>query len=104
MQGIQFFFDEAFQGELENETAIISLGVAFGEQVRRRGHFSWVRLVDEFGEETVLVHDDAEIILSPVSMIKKRIDERDHYNLDELCNGAIAQVDELIETGNYTPR
>lgn len=74
---VQDLYDGMLERREPDANAAVALGVAFGELVRMEGAFRWVRLKDEFGEETCVAGpaDSAgnRAFIAPVSMLRKRL-------------------------------
>jgi len=91
----------------ENEVdsgKLISLGVIFGELVRKKAKYEWVRVSDDFGEENALSPLGTTIVLYPISMMQKRLRSGETVNIAALRDGAIEYVDENLISGNYESR
>ena len=90
--------------QIQDAGARIALGIAFGQLFADRGDFEWVRVSDEYGEETALAVVGKKITIFPISMIQKRLENRDKLNIESLIIETEMEVDNLIESGNYQSR
>jgi hypothetical protein len=94
---IQRLYDAFIEEEITDADAIISLGLAFGENIAQNGGFEWVRIEDEYGEETSLRLIGKTVYCHPISMIQKRIERREGADIGELTDDAVAHVLEMSE-------
>lgn len=101
---LQQLFDEAVAGQRPVQEAILSLGIAFGDRMAAEHPLEWVRVSDEFGEETVLARKSSQLIIAPISVVQKRVDSREMWNLSELAERLAALIEEKFESGNYRSR
>ncbi len=101
---VQELFNAVVRDHPENVKAQIALGAAFGELIVSQANYEWVRVSDEYGEETALCHRETAVTCFPISMLQKRISKREEVDLVELCDATIAVVAEAVATGKYTPR
>ncbi|KPJ92275.1 MAG: hypothetical protein AMJ53_09715 [Gammaproteobacteria bacterium SG8_11] len=76
-----------------------SLGIVLGDTFVQEMGFHWVIVEDEFGRDPAIRYKDTSIILYPLTMISKRIENGQTVDVFELFNGAAAKVEELIEQG-----
>lgn len=104
LASLQQLFDEAVAGQLPVREAILSLGIAFGDHIAAEYPLEWVRVSDEYGEETVLARKSSQLIIAPISVIQKRIDSREMWDLSELAERLAALIEGKFESGDYQPR
>jgi hypothetical protein len=95
MANVQALYD-ALLNKNPSDEALISLGMAFGEQIIARSDFEWVRIIDEYGEETCVAAPGKDIFCPPISMIQKRIRRSEAMNLSEFADGIIEMIREKI--------
>lgn len=84
--------------------ALIALGLAFGEQVAAASDFEWVRVSDEYGDETCLAPPRKQIFCAPISMIQKRIGRQERLDIAVLRDETIATVRKRIAEGQAADR
>lgn len=84
--------------------AVIAIALYFGELVRINSGFEWVRVSDEYGEETCLSPPGKSIVCAPISMIQKRLEKPEALNVQEMGEGAIELVLRRVEEGQVGSR
>ena len=77
--------------------ASIALGLAFGEQIVSTAAFEWMRVSDEYGEETCVSPPGKEIFCAPISMLQKRLKRREAIDVARLRDEMIALIHERID-------
>ena len=100
---VQALYD-VLVAEDAGDEALIALGLAFGELIAAAPDFEWVRVSDEYGEETCVAARGKEISCAPISMIQKRIERRERVDIAELRDGIIASIRERIAEGSAKER
>ena len=83
---------------------IIAAGLAFGELLAQKVPLEWVRVKDEFGEETVLAVPGLKVFCSPISMIQKRIKGSEQVSITELCDATASELQRMAASGEYDSR
>lgn len=83
---------------------VIVAGLAFGELIAVEGGYEWVRVGDEYGEETMLSPCGTQIVCAPISMIQKRIAASEAINIAELRDETIKMLQRQIDGGDYRKR
>lgn len=101
---VQRLYDAVARDHSENVEAQIAVGMAFGEMIISKADYEWVRISDEYGEETALCHRAAAVTCFPISMLQKRISKREEIDLVELRDATIAVVEEAVTNGDWQPR
>ncbi len=101
---VQRLYDAVARDHPEHVEAQIAVGMAFGEMIISKADYEWVRVSDEYGEETALCHRAAAVTCFPISMLQKRISKREAVDLVELRDATIAVVEEAVTNGNWQPR
>ena len=96
---VQRLYDDYLNEQITDEDAIISLGLAFGDEVRRHGNFVWARVVDKYGDETCVAAPKHEVHSAPISMIQKRLRRQERIDLKHLRDATIAVMEERILSG-----
>ena len=76
-----------------------SMGIVLGDTFVQEMGFHWVIVEDEYGRDPAIKYKETSIILYPLTMISKRIENGETVDVFELFNGAAAKVEELIEQG-----
>ena len=74
-----------------------SMGVILGDTFVQEMGFHWVVLEDEYGRDPAIKYKKTSIILYPLTMLSKRIENGEDFDVFEIFNGTAAKVDELIE-------
>lgn len=91
---VQILYDVVCQNHPDNVEAQIAVGLAFGEVIASETGYEWVRVIDEYGEETALSPIGLNAACHPISMVQKRMSNQEDVDLGELRDGVI----EIIET------
>ena len=101
---VQMLYDVVARDLPERVDAQIAVGMAFGEMIVSKAGYEWVRVSDEYGEETALCHRSIAATCFPISMLQKRISRREAVDLVELRDGTIAAVEQAVAAGDCQPR
>ena len=80
------------------------MGISFGEKFVETGRYNWVRVSDEYGDETCVSPKGLKVNVAPISMIQKRIDDNLKVDFKNLFNETDKVVRDLIESGEYDKR
>ena len=78
---VQNLYDEFLQTSLDFQEGIIALGLSFGQLLLEEDNFEWVRVADEYGEETVISPKGSMTICAPISMIQKRLQKKENLDI-----------------------
>jgi hypothetical protein len=89
---LQSLYDDQLQDLIDGEEddfehmdqLLISLGLSWGFTFLYDGDFAWARLVDEHGEETVIASKTHHLSINPISMIERRLRDREVVDLAEV--------------------
>ena len=81
---VQRLYDGYLDEGITDSDAIIALGLAFGDDVKRHGNLVWVRVIDEYGDETCLAAPHHIVFSAPISMIQKRLRRKEKVDLMQL--------------------
>jgi hypothetical protein len=76
-----------------------SLGITLGDILVQTMGFTWVAVEDEDGRDPALRDGDTSIILFPMTMISKRVEDGEVINIAQLLDMAHDKVSELRERG-----
>ncbi len=96
---VQKLYDDFLNENVTNTEAIISLGLSFGQLFVEKNEFEWVRVSDEYGEETVVSPKGWRTICSPISMIQKRLERNEHVDICDLYENTVSSILQIIEDG-----
>ncbi|CAN5536150.1 hypothetical protein BH10PSE3_BH10PSE3_12990 [soil metagenome] len=94
---IEALYDALLDESVENVEAIIALGLSFGETFVSRGGYEWVRVQDEYGEENCVAMMGKSLFCAPISMIQKRLADKERPDIRLLREGTIGRLAELAE-------
>jgi hypothetical protein len=83
--------------DVRSPAHIIALGLAFGEELMGHGDFEWVRVIDDFGEETCIAIRGFSINCYPISMIEKRLDRGELLDFVDLRKETIAVMEDMVD-------
>jgi hypothetical protein len=84
MQQVQSLYDKALRKK-PSDDELIAIGLAFGQQIIAKTGFAWVRISDQWGDETCVGPVGRSLHCAPISMIQKRLDRRDREDLETLA-------------------
>src|ERR1041385_3623996 len=87
---VQSLYDACLDVDDPPSEALLAIGLSFAQQIVSAANFEWVRVSDEYGDETCVAAPGKEIFCSPISMIRKRLQERERLNLAELRDDTVA--------------
>jgi hypothetical protein len=87
-----------------DEVETIALGVGLGEELRWHGDYEWVRVSDDFGDETCLAVRGFELWCCPISMIQKRLKRNEAPDFVELREAIINTLAEQVAGRNLAKR
>lgn len=76
-----------------------SMGIVLGDAFVQEMGFHWVIVEDEYGRDPAIKYKETSIILYPLTMISKRIENGETVDIFKMFNGTAAKVEELIEQG-----
>jgi len=95
---IEALYNRIHGSDLRNPTHIIALGLAFGDELLKHGDFEWVRVTDDYGEETCVAIRGLSVYCSPISMIQKRLSRSELPDFVELRKATIAMMEDMVTT------
>lgn len=72
-----------------------SLGVVLGDVIASELMMEWIIVIDEYGRDAAISTPSRKSILFPLTMISKRIERGESFDLFDFCNWTIAKVQEL---------
>lgn len=98
MNEVQALYDALLAGCIDGDgDASIALGLAFGEQIVSKAAFEWMRVADEYGEETCVSPFGKEIFCAPISMLQKRLKRREATDVARLRDEIIEVIERRID-------
>lgn len=77
------------------------LGVAFGQILANETPLEWVMVNDEFGRDPALQYPETTIIVFPLTMISKRVEESREVNVIGLFEGIRDEVEKMSQDPEY---
>ena len=81
-----------------NTTELQSLGIAFGDYIQHKyPNFQWSIVHDQFGRDFCLNYEKTAIDIFPQTMISKRVEYGEEFDVEELLSGIIHTVGHLTE-------
>ena len=102
---VQVLYDSALVGSKEITIGIGLLGVAFGElMLNKLPDFEWAKISDEYGEEICLCARSFILICSPISMMSKRIEDRESIDIADLADKTCQVLVEKINSSKLDKR
>lgn len=95
---VQALYDGLLAGRVDGGgDASIALGIAFGEQIVSKAAFEWMRVSDEYGDETCVSAPGKEIFCAPISMLQKRLKRREAIDIAQLRDEMIELIQRRID-------
>ena len=104
IEQIQSLYNIVCDEHAENLEAQIAVGLAFGEAIADITGYEWVRVKDEWGEETSLSPAGLRVACHPISMIQKRIAKKEAVDLVKFRDGIIETIQNRAGSEGYDAR
>jgi hypothetical protein len=102
---VQSLYDAFVEEGVDDAQAVAALGMTFGQCIVASGPFVWVRVIDdEYGDETSVGVLGAAIYLHPISMLQKRLEDREPVVVEQLVNDSLTQLAALVNRGEFQAR
>ena len=101
---VQQLYDDALAQAERDDEEVIALGIAFGAAINERSGFDWVRVSDQWGDETCVGPPKKTIHCAPISMIQKRLNRQEQVDLRQLGEASISRIEELMAEGETDDR
>ena len=80
----------------KNETyKLQSLGITFGDIFVQDLNFVWIEVDDEYGKSPALQLPDTTLIIFPMTMISKRIEDGQDVDIYDLYEGLKEKINEI---------
>ena len=108
-QGSRYKYDSIdgklhlLQGIIENKyygkndtMELQSLGITFGDTLSQQLSLDWIEVEDEYGIDPALRYKNTSILIFPLTMISKRIENDEQVIIKELFDGISNKVNEMI--------
>ena len=92
------------QGVVEREATytLQALGLAFGRAfLNEFPDYDWWMVEDEYGRDPAIRYKESSLLVFPMTMISKRVEDGEHVDVGELFDGLAKQLAELIQEGVY---
>jgi hypothetical protein len=92
------------QGVVEREATytLQALGLAFGRTfLNEFPDYDWWMVEDEYGRDPAIRYKETSLLVFPMTMISKRVEDGEHVDVNELFDGLARQLSELIQEGVY---
>ena len=78
------------------------LGLVFGDVLARRAGLHWATVEDAYGRDPALQYADTSLILFPLTMISKRVEDGQRVDVAELLGRLEKEVAELKDKVSAT--
>ena len=92
------------QGLVEPEATytLQAFGLAFGRVfLNEFPDYDWWMVEDEHGRDPAIRYKETSLLVFPMTMISKRIEDGEPFDVAELFDGLAKQLAELIQEGVY---
>jgi hypothetical protein len=76
-----------------------SLGIVLGQALAHDSGLAWVTVRDEYGEDPALRYRNTSILVYPLTMISKRIEEGREVDVEGLYTTTLTRIGELAAEG-----
>jgi hypothetical protein len=93
---LEALYNSIYGSDSRDPLHIIALGLGFGEELMTHGEFDWVRVTDDFGEETCIAMRGFCAYCAPISMIQKRLGRGELPDFVGLREATIAALEDQI--------
>ena len=88
--------------EPEATYTLQAFGLAFGRVfLNEFPDYDWWMVEDEHGRDPAIRYKETSLLVFPMTMISKRIEDGDPFDVPELFDGLAKQLAELIQEGVY---
>ena len=79
-----------------------ALGLAFGRAfLNEFPDYDWWMVEDEYGRDPAIRYKETSLLVFPMTMISKRVEDGEAFDVSELFDGLAKQLAELIQEGVY---
>ncbi len=96
---VQGLYDQLLAQDAPDDDHVIALGIAFGAAINARAGFDWVRVTNQWGDETCVGPAHKTIHCAPISMVQKRLQRSEAIDLEQLANVVIRAIRTNIAEG-----
>lgn len=103
-ESVQELYEALLKRQGDFSEGVIAAGLSFGQLIADRAGYEWVRVSDEYGDETCLSPIGVQVMCAPISMIQKRMSQESRVNIPELRDETIQAIELGIKAGTYQPR
>ena len=103
-QYLQNLYNSLLETAVENDLNVIALGLGFGQELLSHGDYEWVRVSNEYGDETCIAVRGLFVYCSPISIIQKRLHRGERPDFVGLRDAVIAAMNEKVAAGNAGER
>jgi len=88
--------------EPEATYTLQALGLAFGRAfLNEFPDYDWWMVEDEHGRDPAIRYKETSLLVFPMTMISKRVEDGEPFDVGELFDGLAKQLAELIDEGVY---
>jgi hypothetical protein len=95
---IEALYNLIYGSDVRKTDHIIAVGLAFGDELLRHGAFEWVRVIDDYGDETCVAIRGLSVYCAPISMIQKRLSRGELPDFVELRKATISSMEDMVTT------
>ena len=81
--------------EPEETVKLQNLGIPLGDALAQQLNFKWMTVEDDCGRDPCLVLEGTSIVLFPLTMISKRIEQGEDVDVYSMFNGICEKVEEI---------
>jgi Domain of unknown function (DUF3806) len=86
--------------EPEATYTLQALGLAFGRMfLNEFPDYDWWMVEDEYGRDPAIRYKETSLLVFPMTMISKRVEDGEQFDVSELFDGLAKQLSDLIQEG-----
>jgi hypothetical protein len=86
--------------EPEATYTLQALGLAFGRAfLGEHADYDWWMVEDEFGRDPAIRYKETSLLIFPMTMLSKRVEDGEEFDVAELFDGLAKQLADLIREG-----
>ncbi len=84
--------------EPEETVKLQNLGITFGDALAQQLNLKWMAVEDDCGRDPCLILKGTSIVLFPLTMISKRIEQGEDVDVYHMFNRICGNVEEIKQT------
>lgn len=77
------------------------LGITLGDALAQKLGLHWVQVEDSYGIDPALRYKETSVLLFPLTMISKRVEQGEEFNVHHLFELLVDGVNDMLAKGDY---